>query len=141
MTPRTADDIENAIKSHVALWNAKDRAAWIAHWESVCPGDFILEDPVGTPVKRGHETWGQAWDAAFAESVWTLTIEQCIVCGNEAAVVMINEGSVGGVPVEVRGVEIFAFGDDGSVHQRTYYQLPEGSQYAEWTEQTGDGPN
>lgn len=140
MNERTADSIRDAIKRHVELWNAGDRAAWLSHWESICPGDFTLEDPVGTPVKRGHQVWGDAWDAAYAESVWTLTIEESIVCGSEAAVVMANEGAVAGQPVTVRGVELFHFGDDGTVRQRTFYELPEGSQYAEWTETTGESP-
>ena len=138
MSATTADSIRSALARHVELWNAKDRAAWLSHWESICPGGFTLEDPVGTPVKRGHEIMGEVWDAAFAESAWTLTLEECIVCGNEAALVVMNEGDVGGQPVALRGVEIVRFDDDGSVHYRTFYILPEGSQYAAWTETTGD---
>jgi len=138
MTPRTADDIRNTLERHAELWNAKDRDGFIAHWKSVCLGEFTLEDPVGTPIKRGVDVLGEVWDVAFEESVWTLTIEECIVCGNEAALVVLNEGTVGGTAVALRGVEVYAFGDDGSVRVRTFYNLPEGSQYAEWTEQTGE---
>src|SRR5690349_7341061 len=104
MPERSADEIKDAIERHIELWNSKDRAAWLQHWQSRAPGGYALEDPVGTPVKRGYELLGVVWDRAFDETAWTITMKQCIVCGHEAALVMVNEGAIGGVPVAVEGI-------------------------------------
>jgi len=138
MTETSVDEIRHAIGRHIELWNSKDRDGWLQHWQSTAPGGYALEDPVGTPVKRGYELLGEVWDRAFDETAWKITMKQCIVCGNEAALVMVNEGTVGGAAVAVEGVELYRFGEDRSVHQRTFYELPEGSEYLEWTEKTGD---
>lgn len=137
MTTPTADQIRRALTHHVELWNAREREAWLAHWRATCPGGYALEDPVGTPVKRGFDLLGEVWDRAFADTAWTITMQQCIVCANEAALVMVNEGTLGGVPVTAQGIEIYRF-EDQSVHQRTFYELPD-STYADWTRTTGEG--
>ena len=48
-----------------------------------------------------------------------------------------NEGSVQGTPLTVVSIEVYQFGDEGSVHTKTYWEAPEGgSGYAEWTAST-----
>jgi hypothetical protein len=136
MTVRTPAEIRGALECHIELWNARDREGWLSHWKSTCPGGYTLEDPVGTPAKR--DLLAEVWDAAFAETAWVITMKQCIVCANEAALVMINQGMVAGAAIEVAGVELYRFNDDGSVHQRTFYEPPAGSTYVEWTTKTGD---
>jgi hypothetical protein len=37
--------VENAVRSHVALWNAMDRESWIQLFSP----HMVFEDPVGTP--------------------------------------------------------------------------------------------
>ena len=138
MSAPTADEIRRAISHHIELWNAQDREGWLAHWRTTCPGGYALEDPVGTPVKRGFDLLGEVWDRAFADTAWTITMQHCIVCANEAALVMVNDGTLGGVPVSVQGIEVYCFHADHSVHQRTFYELPD-STYADWTATTGSG--
>jgi hypothetical protein len=95
-----------------------------------------MEDPVGTPVKRGWEILGEAWDASPNQD-WKLSIDRLIVCGNEGAAVIRNEGSVQGTALTVVSIEVYQFGDDGSVHTKTYWEAPEGgSGYADWTAST-----
>jgi hypothetical protein len=129
--------IRNTIQRHVELWNTGDRAAWLQHWRTTCPGGYALEDPVGTPVKRGFDLLAEVWDRAFADAVLTATIELLIVCGREAALVTVYRGDMAGTAMEIRGIETYRFDVDRSVHQRTFFELPE-SAYAEWTARTGD---
>jgi hypothetical protein len=51
-------------------------------------------------------------------------MEKLIVCANEAAAVMRNEGVVNGAPVAVESIEVYAFADDGSLSSRTYWTVP-----------------
>jgi hypothetical protein len=125
------DEIRNVLERHLELWNAKDRDGWLLHWKATAPGGNTLEDPVGTPIKR--DMLDEVWDVSFAESDWKITMTHCTVCANEAACLMVNEGEVQGTSVTATGVEIYIFNDDSSVHVRTYYELPEGSAYADWT--------
>ncbi len=53
MSAPTAEEIRTAVERHVELWNAGDKEAWLAHWKRVVPGEVTMEDPVGTPLKRG----------------------------------------------------------------------------------------
>jgi hypothetical protein len=82
-----------------------------------------MEDPVGTPVRRGWEAVAEAWDAR-PPSEWRITMEKLFVCANEAAAVMRNEGVVNGAPVAVESIEVYAFADDGSLSSRTYWPAP-----------------
>ena len=51
---------------------------------------------------------------------------------------MRSDGVVQGAPVVVESLETVEFHDDGSIHWKTYFDIPEGSEYGEWTAQTGD---
>jgi SnoaL-like protein len=136
MAAPSGDEIRALIEQHVALWNAGDKEAWLAAWQAAVPGGASMEDPVGTPVKRGWDLLAEAWDASPNQD-WKLSIDRLIVCGNEGAAVIRNEGSVQGTPITVVSIEVYQFGDDGSVHTKTYWEAPEGgSDYAEWTAST-----
>jgi hypothetical protein len=37
-------------------------------------------------------------------------------------------------PATIRSIEVHAFRDDGSSHTKTYFDMPEGSDYAAWTQ-------
>jgi hypothetical protein len=137
MSLSTPDEMRSMIEQHVANWNAGDKDAWLAGLQAAIPGEFSMEDPVDTPVKRGWEIMSAAWDAS-PNADWKLTIEQLFVCGNEVATLMRSDGTVNGAPVSVLGIEVVQFGDDGSAHWKTYFDLPDGSEYAEWTSETGN---
>jgi hypothetical protein len=133
----TPEHMRAVIDAHVAAWNAGDKDAWLAGLQAAFPGGITMEDPVGTPVKRGWQIMGDAWDAS-PNADWTLTVERLITCGNEVATVMRSDGTVQGAPVSVVSIETVRFEPDGSVHWKTYLELPDGSEYADWTSQTGD---
>jgi hypothetical protein len=67
----------------VGLWNAGDKEAWIAHAKQASPGGFTVEDPVGTPIKRGHDIVNEMWETSFNEYPGKLSIEHPITGGNE----------------------------------------------------------
>jgi len=137
MTVPSADEIRGLIQRHVELWNAGDKDAWLAHWQSVVTGEVSMEDPVGTPVKRGWDVMGEVWDAS-PNADWKLSVERLYVCANTGAAVIRNAGSVAGTPTVIESIEIYAFADDGSLHTQTYWELADGNEYAQWTATTGD---
>ena len=95
-----------------------------------------MEDPVGTPLKRGWDVHSEVSDRAPAE--WKLSIGLLYVCGSTAAAVIRNSGTVNGEPMTLESIEIYAFGDDGSLHASTFCPLSIGSEYAQWTAETGE---
>jgi hypothetical protein len=137
MSAPTAEEIRAAVERHVELWNAGDKEAWLAHWKGVVPGGATMEDPVGTPTKRGWAVMGDVWDAS-PNADWKLGIDLLYVCGTTGAAVIRNSGTVNGEPTLIRSIEIYKFGDDGSLHTSTFWDLSAGNQYAQWTAETGE---
>ncbi|MBV8346123.1 MAG: hypothetical protein JOZ49_00885 [Mycolicibacterium sp.] len=137
MSTPTAEEIRAAVERHVELWNAGDKEAWLAHWKRVVPGEVTMEDPVGTPIKRGWDVQGEVWDTA-PNADWKLGIGLLYVCGSTAAAVIRNSGTVNGEPTLVESIEIYKFGDDGSLHASTFWDLSIGNEYAQWTTETGE---
>jgi hypothetical protein len=113
--------VENAVRSHVALWNAMDRESWIQLFSP----HMVFEDPVGTPEKVGLDAVYKSWDRSFKPGRrWTLHPEH-IAAGNEAAVVMRNEGDLNGEKVTIRSIEIFIVDESGHlVRIRSFFNQP-----------------
>jgi len=130
------EEIGRIVERSYDLWNAGDKQAWIEHWRSVTPGEHLLEDPIGTPVKRGFRVLGELWDQTGRDRL-TITLERLIVCGREAAAVTRNEGTVRGKPMRIDSVHLYRFGEDGSTHTRSFWNIPEGLPYGQWTASTG----
>jgi hypothetical protein len=138
MSAPTAETIRAALERHVELWNAGDKEAWLAHWKQVVPGEVTMEDPVGTPLKRGWDVMEQVWDAS-PNADWKLGVDLLHVCGTTGAAVIRNSGTVNGTPMLVQSIEIYKFGDDGSLHVSTFWDLSIGNEYSQWTKETGEG--
>jgi hypothetical protein len=129
-------EIRRIIERAYELWNADDKAGWLAHWRSVTPGEHLLEDPIGTPPKRGWEILAEVWDRTARGRLY-ITPVQIIVCGNEGAAFCDNAGTVRGKDVLIKSIDIYKFGEDGSTHARSFWEIPEDLPYGEWTAQTG----
>ena len=139
MPTPSGQTIRRAIERHVELWNAGDKEAWLAAWRATAPGGLSsFEDPVGTPPKRGWEVLSEAWDQSPAED-WKLMLQNLIVCGNEGAAFIRNEGKIQGKPAVVESIEIYRIADDGSLEVKTYWDIPEGSEYGAWVSEAGAG--
>ena len=87
----TSDEIRAFIEHHVELWNAGDKQRWLDALQAGAPGGISMEDPVGTPLKRGWQIMGDSWDAS-PNADWKLSIQKMIICAGEAAVVMLSRG-------------------------------------------------
>jgi len=123
MSEPNAAQVRDVLERHVELWNAGDKAAWLANWRTLVTGDVTLEDPVGSPAKRGFDVALEGeWDRTRDD--WKLSVQELIACGNEGALFVRNDGGIDGVPTELDTVEIYRFGDDGSLGARIYWELP-----------------
>ena len=136
MTPPSPDEVRAIVERAYELWNADDKEGWIEHWRSVTPGEHVLEDPVGTPPKRGFEILSELWDRTGRERLH-VTVERLIVCGREAVAVARSEGTVRGRPVRIDSVDLYRFGEDGSTHTRSFWEIPDRLPYGEWTRSAG----
>jgi hypothetical protein len=121
--------MRDVVERHVELWNAGDKDAWLAHWKSANSGEPSMEDPVGTPVKRGWEEMEATWDASMTSGL-QLTIKTLYVCGGTTAVVMQNDGRVGDVAFSMDTIELYHFSDDGSIHAQAYWDPAAGAAQA-----------
>ncbi|MEU7811710.1 nuclear transport factor 2 family protein [Pseudonocardia sp. NPDC049154] len=102
-----------AVERHRALFNAADRAGWLANFVE----EPFLEEPVGSPVRHGREHFGAVLDALAAHGV-RATIEPpevLVVNGAEAAAHLRVCSVAGGVESWTSVVEIFTVAPDGRV--------------------------
>ena len=107
-------------RASMAAVEAGDRAAWL----ELFADDAVVEDPIGPsafdPEGKGHrgiEAIGAFYDNVIAanESI-TFTINQSLLCGDEAANVgVIRITFEGGSAVEVDGVYIYRRSPEGKI--------------------------
>ncbi|HKK53232.1 MAG TPA: nuclear transport factor 2 family protein, partial [Myxococcota bacterium] len=115
-------------KGYVEHWNSGDKEAWVANWKKVAPGDFVMLDPVGTPPKSGFEGCAaEPYDLFQPSTHFHVDPATMFVCGNEVAWVMENTFTKDGETSLMRSIEVYRFGEDGSVEIRTHYDVPESS--------------
>lgn len=128
MTVPTREELETWADNYVALWNKGDKEAWVANWEKVAHGDFTMVDPVGTPPK--HDFVGcciEPYDLFQPSTVFYVDPKTRYICGNEVAWVMENTFTKDGQSEVMLSIEVYRFGDDGSVEIRTHYDVPDAS--------------
>lgn len=115
----------NWAKNYPKLWNAGDKDAWVASWQSVLKGEIRMLDPVGTPEKHGfQECCLEAWDMFQPAVKFRIQPGTLFVCDNEVAWCLENHvGELDGGHVEY-SIETYRFEEDGSVVVRTYYRVP-----------------
>ena len=87
--------------------------------------DVTFDDPVGVPTKHGRDAVVKSWELSLTPGrSWRLVPERIVVCADEAAVLMRNEGDLHGEHVVVDSVEIWKVGDDGLVRAvRSYFEV------------------
>jgi ketosteroid isomerase-like protein len=117
-------------------WNEGDKAAWLAHWRSAFPGEPQIEDPVGKPVKRGWAMVEELWDRTFPDHL-SVELEGVLACGDEAAAICRTRGTVGGVPFDIRSIDVHQFRGE-SLAVRSYWEIPPALPYGRWTASTGE---
>jgi steroid delta-isomerase len=120
----TVDDrqrIEATIYSYCGAWQRRDRQQWLAAFRD----DATQEDPIGSPVRRGHDAIGAFFDDGLAH--WSdglrITPERIHVVGNEATMVWRIDASRPGERIEFEGVDVFVFDDQARiVSVRAYWE-------------------
>lgn len=132
----SADKSREFVRRWYELWNAGDKADWLAHWRSAFPGEPQIEDPVGKPVKRGWAMVEELWDRTFPDHL-SVTIEEILACGDEVAAVCRTIGTVGGVPFNIVSIDVHQFRGE-SLAVRSYWEIPPALPYGRWTAKTGE---
>jgi steroid delta-isomerase len=114
------DQVRAAVEGHCRHWNDRDQAAWSALFAD----DVTFDDPVGVPTKYGLDAVRDSWERSLTPGrSWRLVPTRIVVCADEAAVLMRNEGDIHGEQVVVESVEIWKVGGDGKVRAvRAYFE-------------------
>ena len=114
-----ADAVRSTIDSYLALFSAREREAWL----DLFADEATMEDPVGTPLKRGREEIGAFFDQSHgsADSVELIADGPAVVIGSEAAFAFRVRPVLGGSPFELRAVDVMTFDDEARiVSQRAF---------------------
>jgi hypothetical protein len=83
--------------------------------------DVSAEDPIGAPLRRGfQEVVIGPWD--LMNDTVSMHLEDLIVCGNEAAMVVRSDVAMGDASVTARSIETMRYADDGSVLLRNWWE-------------------
>ena len=128
MPTPTREELLAWARGYVEHWNSGDKAAWVANWKKVAPGELTMLDPVGTPPKHGFDgCCADPYDLFQPMTEFYVDPETLWVCGNEVAWVMTNIFRKDGEEKRMKSIEVYRFGDDGSVEIRTHYDVPDAS--------------
>ncbi len=128
MAAKTRAELETWANNYVDLWNKGDKEGWVANWRKVATGDFTMLDPVGTPAKHDFEGCCiEPYDLFQPSTEFRVDPSTRFICGNEVAWVMENVFSKDGATRHMKSIEVYRFGDDGSVEIRTHYDVPDES--------------
>jgi steroid delta-isomerase len=120
----TAEQVRRAVEDHCRHWNDRDQVAWTALFAD----DVTFDDPVGVPTKHGVQAVRDSWERSLTPGrSWRLVPERIVVCADEAAVQMRNEGTIatgdGDRHVVVHSIEIWTVRADGRVGAvRAYFE-------------------
>jgi steroid delta-isomerase len=119
----TREQVRAAVERHFEFWNAGRREDWVANFAD----DVVFHDPVGAPPKHGRKAAEASWDNSFtAGQKWTLELLRLVVCGDEAAITLLNHGRVGERSFSIEGIEVWRVDDEGRVSQvRAYFEPPD----------------
>jgi steroid delta-isomerase len=107
------------MEQYLARFSAGDREGWLALWSDDC----TMEDPVGTPLKRGRAEIGAFYDEGqkAADSIELRPCAHMIVCGNEGSFAMEVRPTIGGQTMLIPAIDVMTFDDDGKItSQRAY---------------------
>lgn len=115
-----ADAIREFLVRNYEIWNGGELEDWVAHYRSFVTGEPCIEDPIGTPPKRGWDVIAELWRQSGPDRL-RVRIEDMIVRSGEAAVISLNYGAVCGKPVLIKSIDCFRFDQDGNLYIRSYW--------------------
>jgi steroid delta-isomerase len=108
-----AADIQATIERYWSTFSDGDREGWLALFAD----DATMEDPVGTPLKRGKEDIGAFFDQSTksVDSVELRGMGTTLIVGNEAAFAMEVRPTVGGSEMTMTVIDVMTFDDDAKI--------------------------
>jgi ketosteroid isomerase-like protein len=111
-----------AVEAHVALWNAGEKARWLALFAE----NVVYEELPGKGQRLGHEAVSQLWERSFtATHRWVLEPTLLLASGQEAVVHMRNHGVLGDRPVWLDSLELYAVDADGLItSMKDFWEAP-----------------
>ena len=116
-------DIRSTIDAYCETFSANDREGWLACWAD----DATMEDPVGTPLKKGKEEIGAFYDQGHTMAPEGLILEltgEPVMVGDEAAIPMRVVVTMGGTKLTTPIVDIMTFDADAKIAaQRAFVDL------------------
>ena len=116
-------DIRSTIDAYCETFSANDREGWLACWAD----DATMEDPVGTPLKKGKEEIGAFYDQSQELVPEGVTLEltgEPVIVGDEAAIPMRVVVSMGGSKLTTPIVDVMRFDADARIAaQRAFVDL------------------
>jgi steroid delta-isomerase len=108
-----ADQMRQLIDDYAARFSSDDREGWLALWAD----DATMEDPVGTPVKKGKTEIGEFYDQSrsMADSIRLIPAGIRVVAGDELAWTVEIRPTIGGTEYLMDVIEVMRLtaGPDG----------------------------
>lgn len=108
-----ADAIRTTIDRYLALFSAGDREAWLDLWAE----GATMEDPVGSPIRKGRDEIGAFFDQgrSAVESVELRPSGSPIVVGDQAAFPFDVRPTLGGATMSMPAIDVMTFDDDARI--------------------------
>jgi steroid Delta-isomerase len=102
-----AADIAHTVDQYIERFSAGDRAGWLDLWAP----DATMEDPVGTPVKAGHDEIGGFFDEsrAMADVLRLVRTGPVRIVAGEAAFPFQARPTIGGTEFCVDIIDVMTF--------------------------------
>jgi steroid delta-isomerase len=107
-------EIPDTIQAYAKAFTAGDREGWLDLFSPTA----TMEDPVGTPVKRGREEIGAFWDQSRALAPDGIELQIAgdpLVCGREAAFELSIVVSAAGSRMAMPAIDVMTFDDNGRI--------------------------
>lgn len=109
----TPEQMEAAVQAYVAAFAAGDPEQAVA----IFAADATVEDPVGTPVKRGHEEIRAFYQASMATGAKLVLDGPIRLAEGHAAFAFHVPLHFEGKDMEIHVIDTFAFDADGKVKE------------------------
>jgi steroid delta-isomerase len=107
------DAIRSTIEQYLKRFSDGDREGWLALFAD----DATMEDPVGTPLKRGKDEIGAFYDQSrsVADSVELRGLDVTIVVGDQASFAMEVRPTIGGATMVLPAIDVMTFDDEARI--------------------------
>lgn len=114
------DQIRATVERYLSTFSEADREGWL----DLFSDGATVEDPVGTPLRRGREEIGAFWDDShqLADSITLKMVQGPAIAANEAAFAMEAHASSGGTTMVVPTIDVMTFDEEGRIaSQRAFW--------------------